>query len=113
MKKILLFILLFPYFVKSETIKWVDKNELIEIGNKTEVLEDPQGNFSFADISSDDWKKKFIPSKSTNLILGYTESVFWIKFTLENTTHDNLMLEIAQAGLPVCDLYPENRFRIS
>lgn len=31
--------------------------------------------------------------------------MFWVKFTLDNNTADKLLLEIAQAGLPVCDFY--------
>jgi class 3 adenylate cyclase len=31
--------------------------------------------------------------------------VFWVKFSFENDTPDNLVLEIAQAGLPDCDFY--------
>jgi len=77
----------------------------MEIGNKVQVLEDPTGKLSFAEVSSPAWQNKFTPSKSINLTLGYTESVFWVKFTFENDMPENLVLEIAQAGLPDCDFY--------
>lgn len=105
MKKIFLWLLLLPFPAKAEEIKWVGQNELIEIGNKVQVLEDTEGKFSFQQVCSDELQKKFSPSKTTNLILGYTESVFWVKFTFENYSQDNLVLEISQAGLPFCDLY--------
>ena len=90
---------------KAETIKWFPQNDALEIGNKAEVLQDAGGRFSFSQVSSVDFQKRFVPSKTTNLILGYTESVFWIKFIFENNSAENLVLEIAQAGLPDCDFY--------
>ena len=62
-------------------------------------------NYLLQNVCSPQWQNKFTPSKTINLILGYTESVFWVKFSFENDTPDNLVLEIAQAGLPDCDFY--------
>ena len=108
MRKIFLWLLLLPVFSHAESIKWLGQNEVLEIGNKVEVLEDPAGKLSFSEVSSPEWQNGFIPSKNINLILGYTESVFWVKFSFENNSPANLVFEIAQAGLPDCDLYEVN-----
>jgi hypothetical protein len=105
MKKIILCLLLLPMLSHAETIKWQGQKGVMEIGNRVEVLEDATGKLSFADVSSPGWQDKFTPSKTINLILGYTESVFWVKFSFENDMPVNLVLEIAQAGLPDCDFY--------
>jgi class 3 adenylate cyclase len=105
MNRILVFFLFFPLFSRSEVIEWAGQNKRLEIGNRVEVLEDPEGKLSVDEISTADVQKKFKPYHTVNLILGYTESVFWVKFSLLNNTADQLVLEIAQAGLPVCDFY--------
>ena len=105
MKKIFLWLLSVPVLAHAQTIKWQGQDGAMEIGNKVQVLEDPTGKLSFAEVSSPAWQNKFTPSKSINLTLGYTESVFWVKFTFENDMPENLVLEIAQAGLPDCDFY--------
>jgi class 3 adenylate cyclase len=105
MKKIFLWLFVLPMLSHSQTIKWQGQNGVMEIGNKVEVLEDATGKLSFADVSAPGLQNRFTPSKTINLILGYTESVFWVKFRVENDMPDNLVLEIAQAGLPDCDFY--------
>jgi class 3 adenylate cyclase len=107
MKKVFLWLLLFPLVSHADTIKWQEQKNALEIGNKVEVLKDPGGKLSFDDVRSAQLQNKFTPSKTINLILGYTESVFWVKFSFENDTPDKLVLEIAQAGLPVCDFYEQ------
>lgn len=105
MIRIVICFLFFPLLSKGGVIEWVGQDKLLEIGNKVEVMEDPGGKLTLKDISAAESQKKFKLNNTVNLILGYTESVFWVKFTLNNNTPDHLVLEIAQAGLPICDLY--------
>lgn len=105
MKRILFLVFFFPFITRAETIIWTGQNDFIDIGDKVEVLEDTKGEFTFDQVSSNEFQQKFTASTSTNLVLGYTESVFWIKFTFQNQKDQNLVLEISQAGLPVCDYF--------
>lgn len=109
-KKLLLVLCVLPFISFSQTIVWKQGNETLEIGANVSVLEDASGNMTIQDIQSPAYQSKFKPSASPNLILGYTLSAFWIKFTVDNTVGDPLVLEVSQAGLPDCDLYysPDN-----
>lgn len=107
MKKLILFfgIILFSLIVNANSIRWNEGVELMEIGDKVFIMEDPLGSFTFENVSSKEFQSKFEPSTSSNLVLGYSESVFWIKFSLENSSTAPLILELAQAGIPDCSLY--------
>src|SRR6476619_5068364 len=72
MKWICSLLLLLPVLSHAETIKWEGQKGIMEIGNKVEVLEDVTGKLSFAEVCSPQWQSKFRPSKTINLILGYT-----------------------------------------
>ena len=89
----------------SQIIRWQGDKATLDIGAQVTILEDPGGTLSIDDVSSDAYLAAFKPSGSPNLILGYTLSVFWVKFSLDNPSGNPLMLEISQAGLPDCDLY--------
>ena len=100
-----LLILLFPFLCYSQVIRWQGERATLDIGAQVTILEDPDGKLSIDDVSNEQYQTKFKPSGSPNLILGYTLSVFWVKFSLDNTEGKQLILEISQAGLPDCDLY--------
>ncbi len=105
MPRLLTAFLLLPLFAQAQPLVWAPGSEAMEIGRQVEVLEDPQGAFTFEQVSGPAMHGSFSRPGNTNLILGYTLSVFWARFTLNNPTDHPLMLEIAQAGLPDCDLY--------
>lgn len=105
MIRIVICFLFFPLLSRGEAIEWLRQDKPLEIGNRVEVLADPDGNLSLGEVCSVEYQNKFKPYHTTNLILGYTESLFWVKFTLNNNTEDHLVLEVAQAGLPICDFY--------
>ena len=104
-KNLLLLLVLFPLLGTSQIIRWQGDKATLDIGAQVTILEDPGGTLSIDDVSSDAYLAAFKPSGSPNLILGYTLSVFWVKFSLDNPSGNPLMLEISQAGLPDCDLY--------
>ncbi|MTI21857.1 hypothetical protein E1176_12565, partial [Fulvivirga sp. RKSG066] len=93
----------------SQAIVWEDGDAFKEIGEQVEILEDPTGKISFNQASSREYRNNYKPSESTNLSLGYTDSFFWFRFTINNDSKNLLMLEIAQAGLPEADLYYEDK----
>ena len=89
----------------GQVIQWQSNKDILDIGTQVTVLEDSERKFSINEVSSIPFQSKFKTSGTANLILGYTLSAFWVKFTLENTTGYPLILEISQAGLPDCDLF--------
>jgi len=102
----LAFLLLFlPILSDAQNIIWRSDTNKLTIGNQVEILEDASGTLSFEDVQSDNYSKKFKKSKNKNLSLGYSNSFFWLRFTVNNQSDNNIILELAQAGLPLSDLY--------
>lgn len=100
-----LYIFLFPANSFSTDIVWKDTWDKQSIGNKVAILEDESGHITFLDIVSGKYDKQFKPSEKIILSLGYTNSFFWLRFTIDNQSTNMLFLELAQAGLPIAELY--------
>nr|WP_321409605.1 sensor histidine kinase [uncultured Carboxylicivirga sp.] len=105
MRKLFLLFLLIPFTSFGMEIVWDGSIQHLSIGDKVEILEDPSQSISFEQIISDSLKTEFQPSTNTILSLGYTESHFWLHFVINNNTNDDAVLELAQAGLPIANLY--------
>ena len=103
MKNLLIFLFFIPVVTYGNDIVW--EGNVMSIGDRVEILEDVTGTLTYEEVVSGDYKNKFKPSENLILNLGYTDSFFWLRFTVKNVTKSNLLLELAQAGLPVADLY--------
>ena len=62
-----------------------------EIDTHLEYLEDKDARYTIENISQMDndsiqWKK----SPGDGLSFGYTESIYWVRFTIENTSKNNI-----------------------
>ncbi|MES2797010.1 MAG: adenylate/guanylate cyclase domain-containing protein [Bacteroidota bacterium] len=99
------FLLFISLKASSQAITWAKEKEFIEIGDKLSILEDKEQNLNFEKVSGEDFQDKFKTSNQLNLSLGYSESIFWLKFSLNNNIEENLVLVLAQAGLPQTNLY--------
>ena len=109
----LFLIVLFSFIAPAQTVQsisWEDSRDHIDIGDKVRVLEDPEGKFSFEQVSSAEFANRFRPSDQVILNFGFTESVHWLHFSFDNTSREPLVFEISHAFLPVADLfyYDEN-----
>ena len=103
---ILLFLFLaFNHAGKAQSIIWNGKTDFIDIAERIELLEDPQGKLNIDEVSKLAVTGNFRPSKQKVLHFGFTSSVYWLKFSLQNLTGDSLLLVLEQAVLPVADLY--------
>ena len=49
------------------------------------VLEDPTGSLTLDDVKQQ--VNQFAPVQSNNLHVGYTQSTYWIYFTIKNLSH--------------------------
>ncbi len=108
MKKSFLLFLYFLFlfsFSNAQNIIWDGKNNSINIGKNIEILEDKNGSFTIEDVKSKKFRALFVHSKQTILHFGFTESIYWLRFSLENNSNKDLSLEIAHAFLPTTNLY--------
>ncbi len=101
----MLVVVLSQQSVFGQLLVWDGAQDKVSIGNRVELLEDATGTLSYEQVVSQDFDSKFSLSQSINLNLGYTDSFYWLRFTIDNQTSDEVMLELAQAGLPVVELY--------
>jgi class 3 adenylate cyclase len=90
---------------RGQTIQWDESNDIIELGDKLKILEDEKGIFTFKEVSSDAYNQKFIPSDKKNLNFEFSLSIFWLKFSVDNKTKQNAIIELDQAGVAITELY--------
>ncbi len=105
-----LFILfaLAPFTLVAQSIAFDGAEPAMEIGKYVSLLKDSSGKLSISQVSSPTITTKFTLSEKQNLSLGYSTSIFWLKFSVNNQTAKPIILELAQAGLPQVDLYYKN-----
>ena len=81
------------------------------IGLDIEYLEDAEGTLTFDDIKGGKLKGSWTASKTENPGFGFTDSVYWVRFTVENIARREIQFYLDQ-NFPQADfirLYvPEN-----
>jgi PAS domain S-box-containing protein len=77
------------------------------LGLYLEILEDPSGELTIEDISSPAFDSQFSPSQSAVPNFGYTDSVYWVRFRLDNQTQqtNDWLLEQGFVIMHFVDLY--------
>ena len=96
-------------FCGAQNIPWTGANKSVDISQSVMVLEDPRGIITIDQVTQDSVLKKFVPSGKKVLNFGITDSWHWVKFSVFNNSNEKLILEVAQAFLPYCDLYFKNQ----
>lgn len=78
-----------------------------ELGLFLEILEDEDGTVTIEDILSDKTKNKFIKSPENIPNFGYTDSEYWVRFTVNNEANirQNWLLELRYPLMDYIDLY--------
>ncbi len=89
----------------AQQVNWDGSQPFANITPGVNVLEDRNGELSFDKILSTPYQNAFKPSAKKVLNFGFTESVYWLRFSVNNTASETSVLEIAHAFLPVTDLY--------
>ncbi len=105
-KIILLFALivnLIPITAKEVNLELneVEKNG-IPIGKLFEYYEDTTGKLQIEDITSEEYKDKFIQSKIDSLSFGFKDSAYWLKLKVKNSTDKDISW-ILELGYPMID----------
>jgi serine phosphatase RsbU (regulator of sigma subunit) len=80
------------------------------LGHYLEILEDPRGLMTFDNVSSRENAKSFVQSRKKIPNFGFSDSVFWVKFTLYNPQRylREYYLEYSQPLTDEVDLYYRN-----
>ncbi len=90
------------------------------LGPHLAYLEDKEGQWNIEDVTSEEMHRKFTPDKKRVLNFGFTNSVYWLRFTLEtripvsepgtSDSHAEWLLELAYPLLDYVTLYlPDGR----
>ena len=83
-----------------------------EIGLNLEVLEDKSGKLTIDDINDLKWSSKFIKSKRKVSNFGFSDSTFWIRFTVINNSNHSYWLLNQDASLTEkVDFFKKNKDR--
>jgi two-component system, sensor histidine kinase LadS len=77
------------------------------LGLQLDILEDPGGDLTIEDVSSAEYEGKYFPSQSPAPNFGYTLSAYWVRFHLDNQTHqtNEWLLEIGYVYTQYVDFY--------
>ena len=92
-KNLIIFILLItafsPAFAAGPIV--IDESlTKIPAGLYVEYLEDGPGKLQIEDIRSRQYESKWVRSDRESLGFGFTDSVYWIRFTIQNKTDNDI-----------------------
>lgn len=103
-----LLVFLLPCSLSAAPVVEITSDEVrLELPDYIDVYEDRSEKLTFKDISSEEYIHRFAPSPLTDLYFGYTSSVFWLRFAIENQTDTDqpLVLDISPADIDFVDVY--------
>ncbi|MCB0401141.1 MAG: GHKL domain-containing protein [Flavobacteriales bacterium] len=99
---ILLFFCLSLNAIRGNTIEFNDHTDLVLIGGKLSIFEDPQDTFKLQSVMD----QLFVPASSPVPNLGISKSAFWIKFNVENKSqYEDLLLEVSLPFIDYIEFY--------
>jgi len=86
----------------GEILLLSEKDGSVTAGQAMDTLEDPRGELTLKDVLSPEFKRKFRPTKGAIPNYGFTDSVYWARYTAKNTsakTHEYIL----EVGFPLID----------
>lgn len=112
-KSCALLLLLFALIISSQSvfsstnIFITDSDYHTELGNRVSYFEDRTNQLTIRDVTSEEFVHQFTPSRSRYIRLGFTQSTFWLRFTVINPlpTGTKLFLNIDRPNLSEIELY--------
>src|SRR5258708_7261406 len=84
---------------------WPAGSGRVDMGKQVAVLEDKRGMLTIDSVAEPADSSHFAPSWQSILHFGFTNSIIWLRFTIDNPTKDSLLLELDHAFIPTADLY--------
>lgn|GEM_PF-78534 len=91
--------------VAAQTTRWSAGMGHVDLGRPVSVLEDKGGTLTVDSVSGTCGAGLFKASQQSVLHFGFTNSIVWLRFTLDNPTTDSLLFELDHAFIPTADLY--------
>lgn len=67
---------------ESSSLRLDESAERFDIGSHLEILEDAEGRWDIADITSPDFNEAFTPIHSSTVNRGVSSSTYWVRFSL-------------------------------
>lgn len=104
--KLIVLILLLPSILYSQVL-WI-KGSSINITQRLSVLEDTSGRWTIDDVAASPVAAQFRSSDQPVLNFGFTQSVYWLRFTIEVPESEKLLLELEHAFIPNANLFYKN-----
>ncbi len=79
----------------------------INLGRRIEILEDTGGKWSIQDVSGGELSRSFMQSQDDYPVYGFTSSVYWARFTVENRSDADIAwyLELDHPQMERINLY--------
>jgi len=86
---------------------WLDQPmKGVPIGTHVELLEDPTGKLTLADVTTRPWIDAFRPATKDNVNLGYRDEALWLRIRLERgAAIGPWMLEVSYPMLDNLEFY--------
>ncbi|MCA9922488.1 MAG: PAS domain S-box protein [Anaerolineales bacterium] len=86
----------------SDPLILSDEQGTYQLGLHLEILEDPDGQLTIADVVTSEWASQFVPSEETTPNLGTVKTAVWVRFHVKNESVETnqWLLELA---LPLTD----------
>ncbi len=91
-----------PPAFSSQAIDVSSINKQLPIGSLCYTLEDPEGEITIDDIVSGKHDNDFTISPGNIPNFGFTKSVYWVRFKLENSSY-RIMNRLVEIGFPLLD----------
>ncbi len=90
-----------------EPLILTDEQGKYPLGLHMEILEDPSGSLTIEEVSSPKFDTQFVPSETEAPNYGFTNSVYWVRLSLDNKTLHTVewLLEVNFANMHYVDLY--------
>jgi two-component system nitrate/nitrite sensor histidine kinase NarX len=84
-----------------------DQHEQYPLGLYMDILSDPSGELTIAEVSSPTFDTRFIPSQTESPNYGFKEGAYWVRLVLDNETLQTAewLLEVNFANMHYVDLY--------
>lgn len=78
----------------------------VKVDEELSIFEDPEGDLTISEVSQPMAAMQFMPNIEGTPNLGYTDSVYWVRFEVENRAREkNWLVEIAAPSLDSVVLY--------
>ncbi|HQQ63686.1 MAG TPA: 7TM-DISM domain-containing protein [Pseudomonadales bacterium] len=103
-----LFWLSVAVFAQAAPLVEIDQPRVqLSLAPYIDILEDPDGNLTIENVMSDRYSFQFAPAPMTEMFFGYTDSAYWIRFTIENQRDNDMafILEASPADIDYIDIY--------